>query len=303
MGSPHLGKIIWAVNILDEKRARENVLYTLGSLTRDLDAAIEPVFILSPPYARVSEDIPSEIEEAYEALAEKRLSEIAKSSDLPSIQPGKILVNRAGLLRKDVESLIDEAEAFGAGMIVVSTHARQGLPRLFLGSFAETLILQSRIPVLAVNPDTKVRERISRLLFPTTFNEVYRESFEHAVKLARTLSAELTLYYKEPFVEASLMSPEFYGFLAADSAERRDASAEWKDFGLQNGVKVEVVLDNRPGYAADAVLDYATENNVDLILVASRADRISAAVSGSMARTVMRKATCPVCVIRADGEE
>ena len=51
-----------------------------------------------------------------------------------------------------LESLMGYTEEVSAEAIVVTTHARKGLERLFLGSFAESLLSASRVPVFLINP-------------------------------------------------------------------------------------------------------------------------------------------------------
>ena len=49
-----------------------------------------------------------------------------------------------------VRAILDAAAARGCGLIVIGSHGRQGLARLFLGSIAEGVLRSSHIPVLAV---------------------------------------------------------------------------------------------------------------------------------------------------------
>jgi len=46
--------------------------------------------------------------------------------------------------------VLDAAQEFGADLIVIPTHGRVGLKRLVLGSVAERVIRESKIPVLSV---------------------------------------------------------------------------------------------------------------------------------------------------------
>ena len=46
--------------------------------------------------------------------------------------------------------MIDQAEAWGAGLIVLGTHGRRGFSRLLLGSDAEMIVRLATVPVLLV---------------------------------------------------------------------------------------------------------------------------------------------------------
>lgn len=50
------------------------------------------------------------------------------------------------------------ATDLGADLICVSTHGRDGLSRVFLGSVAEQLVRHAPCPVLTVRPDTDTHE-------------------------------------------------------------------------------------------------------------------------------------------------
>jgi nucleotide-binding universal stress UspA family protein len=49
-----------------------------------------------------------------------------------------------------VDVILDTAEVDGAARIIVGTHGRRGLRRLFLGSVAERVVRASQVPVLVV---------------------------------------------------------------------------------------------------------------------------------------------------------
>ena len=58
-----------------------------------------------------------------------------------------------------------------ADCLVISTHARTGLERLAMGSFAETVILTSAVPVLVLNPANKVPVSVRKILVPTDLSK------------------------------------------------------------------------------------------------------------------------------------
>jgi nucleotide-binding universal stress UspA family protein len=52
-------------------------------------------------------------------------------------------------------TIIDTADELHAGMIVMGTHGRHGLPRALLGSVAEKVVRSAHCPVLTVHSDDK----------------------------------------------------------------------------------------------------------------------------------------------------
>jgi nucleotide-binding universal stress UspA family protein len=53
-----------------------------------------------------------------------------------------------------VPQILDEAEAFGADLIVVGTAGRSGIGRVLLGSVAERVFGKATVPVMLVRPAT-----------------------------------------------------------------------------------------------------------------------------------------------------
>ncbi|MEP7214882.1 MAG: universal stress protein [Anaerolineaceae bacterium] len=51
------------------------------------------------------------------------------------------------------EEIVEQARKVGADLIVMATHARSGLKRLFIGSVSEDVIRKCGIPVLVVHTD------------------------------------------------------------------------------------------------------------------------------------------------------
>lgn len=49
-----------------------------------------------------------------------------------------------------VDAIVDYAQQTGADLIIIGSHGRSGLPRLFLGSVAEGVIRNAAVPVLVV---------------------------------------------------------------------------------------------------------------------------------------------------------
>jgi nucleotide-binding universal stress UspA family protein len=298
--SDYFKNIIWAVDTIEGKEFQNGPMAVLGALARSTQAAVEPVHILNPPYATQGA---TEFREAFQGLAEKRMFELCQGSDIPTMSAGKVLINPSYSSGAAVKALIDYAEKRNADAIVVATHAKTGIPRFFLGSFAESLLLKSTVPVLTVNPATKVRERISKILFPTTFRSPFRSGFNQAARLAKILDARLTVLYKEPALPIGYATLDLRDYIVKEAAEREKQAKEWQDWAARFNVPVDIHLDNVPGNVPEAIDSYAREKDFDLIVMVSQADPVLVTLAGSMARQMVRSAPCPVLVMRAEPEE
>jgi len=56
------------------------------------------------------------------------------------------------------DAIVEQARALDVNLIVMATHARSGLKRLFIGSVAEDVIRKCGIPVLVVHADDSDEE-------------------------------------------------------------------------------------------------------------------------------------------------
>lgn len=81
-----------------------------------------------------------------EVLAEAGIA--AKTAGVADVQT-HLLVSVKGS-REMAQELVDYADAQGADLIVIGTHGRSGLMHLLMGSFAETVMRQSHLPLLVV---------------------------------------------------------------------------------------------------------------------------------------------------------
>ena len=148
-------KIIWALDPFSElkstwKRSEE----VLRALTAKGNILIEPVFVLgSASLNWVGEITPPHIDH-FLPITQKAMEKIVKRIDMPNILPPKVIVNKRSSKGSDVKELMKYASQRNAQLIVVNTHARKGIKKVFLGSFAERVLSHSRVPMIFVSPNT-----------------------------------------------------------------------------------------------------------------------------------------------------
>jgi nucleotide-binding universal stress UspA family protein len=232
----------------------------------------------------------------------------------------KVIVEKRPSLTLSVRALLAYAKRQRADTIVVGTHARSGIARLLLGSFAETLLLHSTIPVLVVGPHVETslstRKR-SRILFSTDFGPSAYPTFKKVVALARAQqsvtnpSAKITLFHclphpTEPIVRSGVYLlgggyVSFPDYMTDEEQRKRKLAEEYVKAAKKMGVTVEIGLNPGHDGTAHAIVQEALAENANLIAMAAESGRVSAALIGSVTRQVVRTANCPVWVLRAKG--
>jgi nucleotide-binding universal stress UspA family protein len=143
--------------------------------------------------------------------------------------------------------------------------------------------------------------KIERILCPMDFSEFSAKSYTYAHSLAQHYNAKL---YLEHVVQPLSMAYPFHAFpdtlgqvYANLFQDAEKQMAEVVQNYAWNGIKPELQV--QEGFPTDTILNFAQTHSVDLIVMGTHGrrgfDRIT---MGSVTEKVLRKANCPVLVIR-----
>jgi nucleotide-binding universal stress UspA family protein len=270
------------------------------------------VYVLSPDQLNLSVEFSPPLIAHYLPAAEKALKNALKRAEIPGMLPPKVLVQKMASLSQAISTLNNHAIITGADLIAVGTHAKKGLARFFLGSFTEVLLLGSTVPVLTINPKTKLPARDNHILFATDASPASQEAFKRLINLAKDLKAGITLYHyvKNP-IEPIIQSGAFLlgGGWIPVSTYVRDESAQLErelekmaERARKAGIQTEVLMDSGLEGVTEGVLENAKKKKATLIALAAQSGPVAATLMGSIARQVVRTAECPVWVIRKKEE-
>jgi nucleotide-binding universal stress UspA family protein len=144
--------------------------------------------------------------------------------------------------------------------------------------------------------------KLKSILFPTDFSHYNDAALEYASTLAAEGNAKLHIVHVHDINDMNAALGEA-GFLYEESWTQEDtASREClrKVVPTVAGVKYEHHY--LTGVPCSAIVDFAADNHIDLIVMASHGrSGISRLVLGSIAEGVMRKAPCPVLIVKQPG--
>jgi nucleotide-binding universal stress UspA family protein len=133
--------------------------------------------------------------------------------------------------------------------------------------------------------------RIRNILYPTDFSPYSNQAYFHAVALAESHGASLTILFVYPG-----------GFGAPETAGEGEDRSYWEE-QLQQIRPVNehiathhVVLEGDP---ASEIVDYARDAGIDLIVMGTHGrSGLERLLMGSVAEKVMREAPCSVLVVK-----
>lgn len=206
-------------------------------------------------------------------------------------------------------ALANHIAARGVDLVVMATHGRGGLSRVWLGSVASELIRVAGAPLLLMRPDesgsrTLPAHPFRRVLIPLDGSPAGDEALEHAVAIAGDVGVEYLLlhvltpilYIGEP---TNFADPDESEMEAAAEAYLGDVADRIRVRGFT--VDTRILRHTQP---ARGILEVAEESEVDLIAMETHGrSGVARLVMGSVADKVVRASPIPVLLHRPRFDE
>jgi nucleotide-binding universal stress UspA family protein len=203
------------------------------------------------------------------------------------------------------DAIVERADEHDVDLVVMGTHGRRGMDRLLSGSVSEEVVRRAPCPVFTVlaRDDDGAGPQIDRVLAPVDLSDQSELVLDHAVALAESYAAPLDLLH----VVEEAAYPNVYGLdpLTPALPNVQDRAREALETLASNvelrtdPVNVHVLAGN----AARDIVEFATDNDADLIVMATHGrtglDRF---LIGSVAEKVVRRAPCPVFTLKSFGK-
>lgn len=240
----------------------------------------------------------------YKPGAEARMEQIFRDAHFHPT----VVACRAPGLRSSVKCLETFARKVKAEMIVITTHARTGVDRWVMGSFAETLILSSQVPVLVVNPKQAPPQSIRRILVPADLESKSEKHVKQSALLAQRLGASVVLYFKppdplDPMIQQGVYTlgggwVSVHNFIQENLENRRKQLAKLETMIRKLDVDVHSVIDTTSDTLVEGINAAITAEKADMVTVWTHAGPVAAAILGSVARGLVRTSKVPVLVRR-----
>jgi len=234
---------------------------------------------------------------------------------------------RAMRLGEPADEIVDYASECDIDLIVMGTHGRHGVARMLVGSVAEKVVRRAPCSVLSVRypehefltpgeagPDDITAQDVTgataedamitlkNILVATDFSEPSDAAVTYGRELATRFGATLhVLHAAENLI--GRFGAETYSATAPDLQDRLEADARRRlnelliDSDNSGPSSIPVLL--TASSPALAIVDYAKEKSIDLIVVGTHGrGGLAHLVVGSVAERVVRLAPCPVLTVR-----
>ena len=191
-----------------------------------------------------------------------------------------------------VAQIVEECEAAGTDLIVMSTHGRGGVSRLWLGSVADQCIREAKVPILLVRPQPAERRTgedpfvPERIVVPLDGRMDAERALDEAVVVARWL--------RRPVVLLHAVEPGREGLFRANGESPRAYLDEVAERLWALGIEATTDVTHGRG-AAEAILGAGSGNMV--VMSTHGRTGMSRALLGSVADKVVRGSRDPVLLV------
>lgn len=289
---------------LDGSKFAEAALPLALTLSRKTGATVHLVTVIEPVPAFAYEEWESAAEEWTREYHTKLVAQLAPHAGGA--------VEAALLSGHVVDALQREVSARNADLVVMASHGRGAISRIWLGSVADRFVRQADRPVLLVRPEENESDRPSidaeyrfdNLLVPLDGSELSESALEHAVEFGELFGSayHLTRIVAYPVELASPYLPhtaQMNQKLVEDAKEGaakylEDRAERLRRRGLR--VTTAVTVDGQAGHG---ILTERDEVQADGIAMATHGRKgLSRALLGSTADKVLRGAHVPLLLHR-----
>jgi nucleotide-binding universal stress UspA family protein len=223
------------------------------------------------------------------------------------MDPGdRTRVATALLSGRTVETLLDRIQARAVDLVVMTTHARGGVSRAWVGSVADGLVRRAPVPLLLLRPAEEAgvapeNGRFMRVLLPLDGTPEGERIIEPAIEVAGSRDVHYTLLRvlasgQSGFSEVLPRrgrAPTTRAQRATVEALLESTAETLRARGLE--VQVQTVTQDAP---ARGILEYAVENGIDLVAMTTRSKGgLERWFLGSVADKVLRASAHPLLLL------
>ena len=279
------------------------IRFIAGKLAQKLDASIDLICVENLLYYPQGQSPFKRLTDAYLREQKSKIFEIAKSFAVPTRGS---LIN--GEPAKEIIALAAKLNKYE--MIILGTSGRTGVRRIFLGSVAEEVIRNTRIPVMTVGP--KAQTRMAKffvgpkfsILIPTSLTDNSLRAEAYGVEIAKRLGAQVIFFHSmrealPAMLQVAFMNPHSVSALQQYIEDNKDLLQKQLDQKCKKALKLGViasgVLDPETLSASESIVKEIVRSKISLVVMGTHGHSFySRFFFGRTLRDVVLRAEVPV---------
>jgi nucleotide-binding universal stress UspA family protein len=205
------------------------------------------------------------------------------------------------------QMIVDQATELKTDLIMLNTHGSSGLREKLLGSIAQHVLREGRVPVLLIRPqrDTLPGERpIRNILLPLDGERVHETALPAAVELAGVFGATIHLVNVAPTVETLTGEDSVPGLVMPNAMRALLDLAQQGGSDYLQRIRATIAgattCEAARGDPAKMIALAAQRVSADLIIMATHGRMgLDAFWSASVAPKVLHEVVVPLLLVRA----
>lgn len=283
-------KILWAFDpFLENPKMHTKALVVLKSLFYKEDS-LSVAYVASNSEVNLATafNIPSE--DRYSAYPKKIIKKELKNLGINNCVID-VLSNESLSMTSSVKKMAQFAIDSKADVILLASNGKKILPRIVLGSFAETLIHLSQTDILIYHQKTilGVIGPPKKILYAHDFSRKGAAGLARAVIYAKKWNAILSIVH---VVRPELSTDEFYRQQLLAVTHKLERSLVAQDIVCE--IHLEPVIKSKD----KVILSVAKKIKANIIIVAAKSGNLAPFLGGGVTRLVLRESNLMTLVIK-----
>ncbi|WEL18992.1 Nucleotide-binding protein, UspA family [Halorhabdus sp. SVX81] len=279
---------------VDEQTGPAEVLHHAGEIAHHFDAEIQILYVADTDEYSVTvvdegvvdglvehgKQVVADVGETLDSL------DVAHSADVVQGTPA--------------ETIVKYASEYGYDLIVMPTHAREGLSRFLLGSVTEKVVRLADVPVLTARmiEEDAFTFPYERILLPTDSSESSRRAAEHGLDLAAAMDAAVDVL---SVVETAALGPDIGSNVTSGDFDQGAHEAVSEVAGMAEKRDVEASTHVETGSPDEEILSAVDEYDCQAVVMGTTGRRgVDRILLGSVAEKTVRSAPVPVVTVREE---
>jgi nucleotide-binding universal stress UspA family protein len=272
---------------------------------------------LSLPAAAGETSIPIGSYEEMERIIEERCEESVNQAmaRFYQINVGQVEVKNKVIRGEPKTAILDEAQQWGADLIILGTHGYNAFERLWLGSVSRTVLSNAKCSVEIVRrrDDQVFGRRMRKILLAVDGSEPGAAAVDEVADRPWPQGSEVHVIsvVELPFTptpETWSLPESYYSQLEKSSRERATSAVEnaisrLRESNSAREVPLTLTSEVIVGHAEETILKIAKSSDADLVVLGSHGYRgFQRFLLGSVSQAVAYHAPCSVEIVRKQAQ-
>lgn len=281
-------KILWTFDPFQENKELVHVgKKLLKSYFPKDDISAVYVASLAENELNYAYDVPKE--ERYTTYPKSLIQKALKKMGMEKVNTEVIPLHSLSL-SSITKTLVDFSASNRFDLVVIASNAKAMLPRLILGSFAESFIHLSKTDLLVFHQKTEFETKMpKKILYAHDFSAKSQKGLERVIQYAKQWKAHLDiLHVNMPTVDDENQNND----LIIKKIQKLSFDLKAQD------ISFDFILLENNRLIEELIIKTAKKVKADVISLTNQADKLDVLLGGSTTRHVLRNAKLPLLILK-----